>query len=190
MLLLMTISGEQPADRALVIDESLITKVGLADKEAFMALYRETSGAVYAFALGFLRHREDAEDVMQETFIRIREAAHLYKPEGKPLAWIFTIARNICLMKLRKDRHIADLPPDEERVDDGIDRIADAEDRMVLESALRVLDAEETRIVLLKAVTGLRHREIAELTGLKTATVLSKYNRGIRKLRRELEGKI
>ena len=62
-------------------------------------------------------------------------------------------------------------------------------DRMVLETAMNVLDAEERQIVVLHAMTGFRHREIAEILDLPTGTVLSKYNRALKKMRKEMEAK-
>ena len=71
--------------------------------------------------------------------------------------------------------------------DMGLDDIADLEDRLVLKEALRCLSAEDCSIILLHAVSGLKHSEIAELMSLPLSTVLSRYNRGLRKLRRKLE---
>ena len=62
-------------------------------------------------------------------------------------------------------------------------------DRMVLEAAMSVLDAEERQIVVLHAMTGFKHREIAEILDLPTGTVLSKYNRALKKMRKEMEAK-
>ena len=63
-----------------------------------------------------------------------------------------------------------------------------AEDREVLSAALGVLGEQERQIVLLHAVSGLKHREIAQLMELPLATVLSKYHRGLKKLKKKLEG--
>ena len=54
---------------------------------------------------------------------------------------------------------------------------------------MSVLDAEERQIVILHAMTGFRHREIAEVLDLPTGTVLSKYNRALKKMRKEMESK-
>ena len=76
--------------------------------------------------------------------------------------------------------------PDEP--DLGLDRIENAEDRMTLEKVFTVLPEDVCRIIMLHAVSGMKHREIADLLNMPTSTVLSKYNRGIQKLRSELEG--
>ena len=127
---------------------------------------------------------------MQETFLKIRSAAHLYVPMGKPLAWIFTIARNICLAKYRMKKRFTGVSVDEVKEPLDFSQIEDREDRIVLETAFEVLTEEECRIIILHAVSGMKHREIGELLRLPVSTVLSKYNRGLKKLRRELEEKL
>jgi len=170
------------------IDENLIIEISEGEKESFYILYKQCSKVIYAYCLSILRNRDDAEDAMQDTFIKIRSAAHLYKPQGKPMAWIFTIARNICLMQFRKNQKIVPLDDESNQEDLGLDQISNREDRMVLETAFSVLPKEVCQIIMLHAVGGLKHREISEILNVPLATVLSKYNRGIKKLRGELEG--
>ena len=62
------------------------------------------------------------------------------------------------------------------------------ENRIVLEGVLSLLSDEEREIVLLYAVTGMKHKEIAECLGLKLSTTLSKYHRALKKLREHLHG--
>ena len=90
-----------PAAQTPPFSEELIARIGRGDREALRELYEKTARAVYAFALAQLRDPEGAQDVMQDTFLKIRAAAHLYRPMGKPMAWLFTIARNLawtCLL--------------------------------------------------------------------------------------------
>ena len=187
MLVFSAVAYDGPPKRdEIFLDESLFRRIGAGDREAFCALYEQAGSAVYAYALSLLRHREDAEDAAQETFLKIRAAAHLYRPQGKPMAWIFTIARNICLMKLRQRNHYSAAPVEDRRME--FSQIEDREDRIVLETAFRVLSEEERQIIMLHAVSGLKHREISALLQRPLSTVLSRYSRGIKKLRRELEG--
>lgn len=171
------------------IDEGYFERIAEGDASAFAALYREAAPAVFAYALSVLKNRESAEDITQETFLKVRGAAHLYKKQGKPLAFLFTIARNLCLMQLRKARCVIPAEDPETLSAPEIWPMADAEDRLVLEEAFRVLGDTERQVILLHAVTGLKHREIASLLDLPLGTVLTGYYRGIRKLRRELEEK-
>lgn len=191
MLIFADIAGQETGRQDTIqIDETLFQKIGDGNKDAFCRLYSQTKSAVYAYSLSILHNQMDAEDAMQETYLKIRGAAHLYQPQGKPLGWILTITRNICLMKYRQQKRQFYCP--EEELKDAVDfgQITDREDRIVLETAFQVLSDEECRIIVLHAVSGMKHREISELLGIPVSTVLSKYNRGLKKLRGQLEGRI
>ena len=169
------------------LNHGILEAVGKGNSDAFRILYLQTSQTVYAYALSILHNPQDAEDAMQDTFLKIREAAHLYQSRGKPMAWIFTIVRNVCLMKLRQQHREADHPADTAKDEISFDRIENLENRMVLKAAMDVLDQEEIQIILLHAVTGMKHREISTLLEIPLSTVLSKYSRGLKKLRLRLE---
>ena len=124
---------------------------------------------------------------MQDTYLKIRESAHLYKPMGKPMAWVFTIARNCALMKIRQSKKIVELTPSEDVDEKGFDQVSDWEDRLVLEAAFGVLSDTERQIVMFHAVSGIKHREIALILELPLSTVLSKYARALSKLKKHLE---
>jgi len=105
---------------------------------------------------------------------------------GKPMAWIFTIARNLTMTNFKKKSRTADL--EEYDIEDTLDLsyVTDPTDKIVLESALKILSEEEVQIILLFVVNGMKHKEIAESMDLKMNTVISKYNRGLKKLREYL----
>ncbi len=191
MLVFEAVVYETPVQQVgIQLDESLFPRIALEDKAAFCALYEACSSAVFAYALSILRNRADAEDAMQDTFLKIRSAAHLYKPQGKPMAWVFTITRNICLMMYRKKAHVIQMNDEDREPDLGLDQIENVEDRLTLEKAFSVLQEDTCQIIMLHAVSGMKHREIAGLLNMPLSTVLSKYNRGIKKLQKELEGMI
>lgn len=166
-------------------DEGLLALVGQGDSGAFEALYRQTERAVYALALSILRNPDDAQDVAQETYLKVRAAAHLYVPQGKPLAWLFTITKNLCRDFLRTQGR-TEQEREEPDYDARLSYVSDPTDRLVLEGALKALGEEERQVILLHAVSGLKHREIARDLGQPLSTVLSRYNRAIKKLQRYL----
>jgi RNA polymerase sigma-70 factor (ECF subfamily) len=172
---------------AAAVDESLLADIARGDREAFRALYKQAAGAVYGYALSLLRSREDAEDAMQETFVKIRSAAHLYTPAGKPMAWILTITRNVCMSHFRENARQIALEETGAALREENDEVRGREDRIVLETAMSALTEQERQIVMLHALSGLKHREIGQLMGLPVSTVLSKYSRSMAKLRRQLE---
>ena len=179
---------------ALELDENLIVRMASGDGEAFRELYQKAAGPVYGFALSILRNRHDAEDVMHDAFIKTYQNAGSYKPKGKPWAWIMTIVRNLCYDRLRAGKACEDVTMYEGFGSAGDDASERGEedltlDRLVLREALAILGAEDRQIVVLHALTGMKHREIAELLEMPVGTVLSKYNRALKRMRDEINGK-
>ena len=169
--------------------EEMIEAMGDGDMEAFHLFYQDTARPVYSFILSLTRNPEEAEDVMQDTYLTVWTKAGSYVPQGKPLAWVFTIARNLCYMRFRDQKHEADIGlSDLSEMETGefCPQIEDAADKMVLHAALKILNEEERQIVLLRTSAGLKHREIAADLEMPLATVLSKYNRAMKKLKKHL----
>lgn len=168
--------------------DQFLFRVAAGETEALSLLYHYSRVAVYATALSVLKNAHNAQDVTQDTFVRVWESAAQYRSQGSPMAWILTIARNLALTKLRQGKRQAEL--DEERWDAIPAEVPNitVEDRRLIQEALSGLSDEERRIVLLHAVSGLKHREIAELLKLPLATVLSKYHRALKKLRMFMKG--
>jgi RNA polymerase sigma factor (sigma-70 family) len=173
-------SARSPDDDILDI---YISRIANNDKDALAELYYKTRESVYGFALSILKNMQDAEDVLHDTYLRIFSSAAGYKSMGKPLAWILTITRNLCLMKLRDRQKTADQPPEDWH--SPLDKLplVTPEDRLVLTACLEKLSDEERQIIMLRTVSGFKHREVAEMLSLPLSTVLSKYHRGIKKLR-------
>ena len=164
--------------------EELLRQIALGSQQAFEELYRATDSAIYGYALSLMRNHHEAQDIMMDTYLKIRCAAHLYMPIGKPMAWILTITKNIARTKLRSAGR--QIPLDDlEETTPSFDR--DSEEAVALEQAMKVLCDQERQILILHAVTGLKHREIAEMLGMPLATVLSKYARSLKKLKKALE---
>lgn len=168
--------------------EQLLLQVGRGDREAFARFYGLTRGAVYALALSLLRDAHEAQDVAQDAFVKVWENAPTYRPQGSPMAWLLTIARNLAQTRLRRSGRQVEL---DEEAWNAIPAQAPGispEDRQLLQAALAGLGAEERRIILLHAVAGLKHREIARLLERPLSTILSKYHRGLAKLRGLMKG--
>lgn len=168
--------------------ERYLKKLAAGEKDALQPLYAETRSAVYGFALSILKNAPDAEDVLQDTYLQISAAAGGYHPRGKPMAWILTITKNLARMRLREKSRLAEWPEDGEEPP-HLPPVAE-EDRIVLEAALRALSDEESQIVMLYVVSGLKHREIAAMLELPLPTVLSKYHRALKKLKKHLSEEV
>ena len=168
--------------------ESLLLGVAAGDSHSLEELYHRTRTVVYGLVLSYLKHPQDAEDVTQDAFVRIWDTAASYRPQGKPMAWLLTVARNLALMRLRERGKTQELTDEEWSALPARAPDVPTEDRHVLRAALSVLSEQERQVVMLHAVTGLKHREIAQLLELPLATVLSKYRRALKKLNLLLEG--
>lgn len=168
--------------------ERLLTDIAGGDRDALAALYSRTRAAVYGHALSVVKNAHDAQDVTQDTYVRVWESAPMYRPQGSPMAWILTVTRNLALMKLRRDSRQITLDEEEWVAIPAEAPTVTPEDRHLLQSGLASLSDGERQIVILHAVTGLKHREIAELLELPLATVLSKYRRALKKLRNCMKG--
>ncbi len=157
---------EEPENYGRLSDEKLLLKIAKGDQEAFRQLYQNTDKTMYSFILSVVRNPQDAEEIMQETYLRIWTSAGSYQAQGKPLAWMFTIARNLCYMRFRDQKHESDI---------GLSDLSEMETGEFC-----------PQIVLLHTAAGLKHREIAADLGMPLATVLSKYNRAMKKLKNHL----
>jgi len=175
--------------QSLPIDEGIFQRIGAGDKKALEELYNLTERTLYGYTISLTKDHELALEIMQETYLKILSAAHLYKPMGKPLAWMFTITKNLFYSELKKKSRYDTVDPHELHRDQRFSYVTDEEDRLVLEGVLSNLTEEEREIVLLYAVSGMKHREIAENLNMKLSTLLSKYHRALKKLRGFLEEK-
>ena len=100
--------------------------------------------------------------------------------------FLVEIFKNLCYMKLRSKKENVDIHQLHEVLENkNINQ--DIEDRIVLKAAFSVINDEERNIIMLHAVSGLKHREIAKMLNLPLSTVLSKYNRAIKKLKKQIK---
>jgi RNA polymerase sigma factor (sigma-70 family) len=170
--------------------EAHIAEIAAGDKAAVGALYEETKTAIYGFALSILKNTSDAEDVLQDTFVKIWSSAKSYRPLGKPMAWVLTITKHLAISRIREKNKTTDISEESWLTFQAQPPSVSTEDRLVLNAAMQTLSSEERQIIILHAVSGLKHIEIAELLSMPLSTVLSKYSRARNKLQKTLkEGK-
>lgn len=159
-----------------------ISQCAAGDSRALEQLYRATSPAIYAYLLSVLKDTHDAQDLLHETYLNVWTGSGSYRSQGKPMAWILTICKNLCMRQLR-DRNKPSLPLEEWMAYTPDSDEMTQEDKWVIRQCMEQLSGEARQIVVLHAVSGLKHREIAKLLDLPLSTVLSKYHRSIRKLK-------
>ena len=184
--MLMTTEYAPPEDRHEL--QQLLICIAGGEREALAELYQRTRAAVYGLALSYLKNAQDAQDLTQDVYVQVWDRAEQYRLTGSPMGWLLAVCRNLCLMRLRREERHAALSEEEWDAIPARECGLDADERALLQGALASLTDEERRVVLLHAVTGLKHRESAALLELPLPTVLSKYHRALKKMRSFLEG--
>ena len=163
------------------------------DREAFAALFTLYAGRVKAWIMRSGAPAEVAEEIAQETLLTVWRKASLYDPSRATVsAWVFTIARNARIDRLRKDvrarQHMQYelIEQDQEEPDrpDGLLDTAQREARV--RTALDKLPEEQVRIVRLSFFEGRPHSEIAEQLGIPLGTVKSRLRLAMGRLRQSL----
>ncbi len=156
--------------------DSYLEKISFNDHQAFDDLYNLINTNVYSFALSILKNHDDALDITQETFISIYHNAYRYQSQGKPMAWILTITKNLAYMKIRSNKKEIDINNIEFKTNDNYDKI-------LINYLLENLNDLERQIIVLHSLNGFKFHEIADILDLKLTTTLSKYHRAIKKLK-------
>jgi RNA polymerase sigma-70 factor, ECF subfamily len=170
--------------------ERLIARVALGDRRAFDALYAATSAKLFGVTLRILDNRAEAEDTLQEVYVRIWHNAGRYQVNGlSPMTWLITVARNLAIDRLRARRasqpideaaELADLTPGPEAL-----AIA-ASERGRIAHCLGELDPDRAEAVRRAYVEGESYNELAARFGLPLNTVRTWLRRSLLKLREHL----
>ena len=171
---------------SIAVPDVLIARAKSGDVEALEALYRAFETPVYNLARRMLGSPEDAEDVLQETFLEVVRSIRAYRGEGHLWGWIRQIAASKALMRIRRDRVRAEEAFDEE-VGGGAPPVG-IPARVDLERAFERLSETSRAVVWLHDVEGYTHEEIAEQMGKTVSFSKSQLARAHARLRRMLEG--
>jgi RNA polymerase sigma-70 factor, ECF subfamily len=171
----------------------LIKGVVRRDRAAFAALYNRTAPQLLGIALRILRQREEAEDVMQETFVAVWDRASAFDPEkGSVMTWLVTILRHRAIDRRRRRAHLEDRAGSEEDLLALTAAAGDDADRgaslAALQKCLGELEAQPRRTVLLAYAYGYTHEELAERLATPIGTVKSWVRRSLERLKRCLDG--
>jgi len=184
MIPLLFLTADGVPDEGIL--DTSIAALAEGDLSALTPLYSETRTAVFAYALSILKNAQDAEDVMHDLYLTVYNSAAKYNSKGKPMAWIITITKNLCLKRLRDRGKTADIPEEDYLLYITKNEGLTPDERLILEECLSSLSDTERQIVVLHAVAGFKHKEIAQICDLPLSTVLSKYSRAISKLKKLL----
>lgn len=181
-------------------DEELIAAFADGgDEAAFSTLVERHLKTVYSFVVRFVGNEQEAEDIVQETFLKAWKNARQYRAEASKFkTWVLRIARNSAIDHLRKRKHIAfsefenaegqnvlaETVADPNELPDEL--FARKEEVSELQAAMERLSPEAREILLLHYTNGLTFLEIGELLGQPQNTVKSRHHRAILSLKKAL----
>lgn len=183
-------------------DETLMLRYQQGDRSAFAVLVRRHQQPLFNFALRQVRVPQVAEDVVQETFVRVVQNAADFKHEARFTTWVYTITRNLCIDQLRK-RALRKHPSlDESRGEEGdgptlgeqtadprasVEREATGTElRERIARAVDKLPDEQREVFLMRELSNLPFKEIAEITGVPENTVKSRMRYALERLQEAL----
>lgn len=177
-----------PAD----LDYALIRRVARGQPDALAELIRRHQQRLFHLAYRLLKDQMEAEDALQEVFVKVYEHAHRFKPQAAVAAWLNRITANHCLNRLRR-KHPADSLDQEEApgVADGgptpLEAMEEADLSQRLEALLAALPENQRRALILKRFAGLSYQEIGEEMGLSPQAVDGLLKRARKTLKEALK---
>jgi RNA polymerase sigma-70 factor (ECF subfamily) len=178
----------QPTD----LDYAVLRRVARGDQTALAELIRRHQGRLYRVAYRLLRDPLEAEDALQEVFIKVVEHAHRFEPQASVRAWLQRITANHCLNLLRRRHPQESLDQDEvpEVAAAGATPLEALEEQDLsrrLEQLLEALPENQRRALVLKRFAGLSYREIGEEMGLSPQAVDGLLKRARQFLKKALQ---
>ncbi|MDP6169826.1 MAG: sigma-70 family RNA polymerase sigma factor [Candidatus Marinimicrobia bacterium] len=182
----------------LYTDEQLIGRFQAGDERAYVELVNRYKDRLLNFVFQFLGDIEQAEDVVQDTMLRLYEKKHYYKEIAKFSTWIYTIARNLANTELRKRKrrkttYLSHMSKDERQyeipaVQDNVDQSLHNEfiqDR--IKSAISKLPEHYKMVIILRDIQELSYDDISNIVGVPLGTIKSRINRARLQLQADLQ---
>jgi RNA polymerase sigma-70 factor (ECF subfamily) len=183
-------------EQLLLADEDLISLAGSGDTQALATLYDRHGKVAYSLAYRMMGHRQAAEDLVQEAFLKVWRAAGSYRVEKASVrTWILSIVRNRAIDQLRstasrsrlQDKVEAQTPASQPS--EAFGEAWHNSQRERVREALRGLPPEQLKVLELSYFSGYTHTEIAELLELPLGTVKGRMRLGLKKIREHFDSR-
>lgn len=170
-------------------DENLAVRAEQGDREAVSILVRRHSPRLYGFIQRYHPDRDDCDDLLQETWIRVWTNLGRFDPRMRFSTWLFQIALNLCRDQARREQARSRLQRSAQGIGNGFHEAAAERkaDAMRAIEAIEALPLAQKEILLLRYYHGVPEAEAAEILGCPTGTVKSRLHQAIRAVRRHLK---
>ncbi|MCP4006471.1 MAG: sigma-70 family RNA polymerase sigma factor [bacterium] len=170
-------------------DSRLMLAFQAGDRQAFEQLFRSYTPRLMAFLLRMVKDRGRAEELTQDVFVRVYQAAERYEPRAKFSTWLFGIAHNLALNDLARAYRKRERPLEDAHSETTADRNPDASEQLearrmteALEAAIGELPERQRSALMLRTVQGLGYEEIGTVLGASVSSVKSLLHRAREKL--------
>jgi len=170
-------------------DQVYIDKILNGDTSAFAVLVDRYKDLVYTLAIRMVKNREEAEEISQDTFIKVYKSLSKFKGTSKFSTWIYKVAYNTCLDRLKKiKRQYNTVAIDQytehqvKTIDDALDKIEEEEKQLVIKNCLELLPSEDSFLLTLFYFEELSLDEISKVVGLTPNNIKVKLFRSRKKL--------
>lgn len=159
----------------------LFCKLKRKEKNAYEELYQKYSSLVYQIAFSILKNKENAEDVMQNVFIKIANLSEEKLPSKYEASWLYAVTKNEAISYIRKNKETMSIEDYAEKVKE--DEIEEVMQKDSYEKMISSLEQKEKQIISLKVDIGLSFKEIASLLNMPIGTIQWKYYKSLHTLK-------
>ncbi len=181
-------------------DQQLVAQYLEGNEAVLTKLVERHKSKIYTAILMFVKDRYLAEDIFQDTFIKVIDTLRSgkYKEEGKFLPWVMRIAHNLCIDYYRKVKRVPTITNSEDFdifevlnfTDDNAEKsMIVKETKQKVRSLVEQLPEEQKEVVILRHYAGLSFKEIAQLTGVSINTALGRMRYGLQNMRKVIAEK-
>jgi len=169
-------------------DDEIISKILGGDSRAFSVIVDRYKDTIYSIIVNMTADSNMAEEIAQETFIRLYRFLDKYKGQSSLKTFVTRIAINLSLnalkkRKIKRQRNIGI----EDMVHDVAGPQTNLDDQMLIQRAMKLLDDEQRSIVSMRMIEGYSTKETAIILGIKEGTVMSRLSRTMKKLKEILK---
>ena len=170
-------------------DQVYINKILDGDANAFTVLVDRYKDLVYTLAIRMMKNKEEAEEVAQDTFIKMYKSLNKFKGDSKFSTWIYRVAYNTCLDRLKKNKRQQQTVAIDEytehqvkTIDNALDKIETQEKQQAIKDCLELLPSEDSFLLTLYYFEELSLDEISKIVGITANNVKVKIFRSRKKL--------
>ena len=178
-------------------DQIIINQIIEGDTNAFAQLVDRYKDLVFTLAMRMMKNREEAEEVSQDTFIKVYKSLHKFKGDSKFSTWIYKVTYNSCLDRIKKNKkHFNDVAIDDftisklKDVDNAFEALVEKEQHDTIQECLKLLPYDDSFLLTMYYFEEQSLDEIASIVGLTANNVKVKLFRSRKKLTQILKNRL